>query len=189
MADRSAGASLCRLLWRFAQTNRIPGCFSDGTRWKLAIALARSRIWSTLLFSGREDAKVFASLGLARLCTGNRAAARRDLRHSLELESTAAARPRVSVYAGRMIMVVALLIVATALVQQNPKEELALGRLRAGQQLLQHESWEAAAKELRRRSISTHYWTSRIRSRAGAHGRPGRTGTPSRPSSSVATCT
>jgi tetratricopeptide (TPR) repeat protein len=48
-----------------------------------------------------------------------------------------------------MTMVVALLVATALLVQQTatPKEELALGRLRAGQQLLQRESWEAAAKE------------------------------------------
>ena len=44
-----------------------------------------------------------------------------------------------------MIMLAALLIVATALIHQTSKEELAEGHLRVGQQLLQHESWDAAA--------------------------------------------
>jgi tetratricopeptide (TPR) repeat protein len=48
-----------------------------------------------------------------------------------------------------MNMVMALFLAVAVLVQQDAKEELALGHLRTGQGLLQHEHWAEAAREFR----------------------------------------
>ena len=44
-------------------------------------------------------------------------------------------------------MLGALLVISSIVLQQNSKEDLAAGRLRAGQLLLQHEAWAEAARE------------------------------------------